>query len=102
MLDLTHIEDECVVKLFHDSDDDKVVAHIWDSLTFNNIRLQICQQNLSGYYIYYEGKRYDINRFGALENWPNTLFTKEMNIVAKLLQTAAKRRKAEKEKINNG
>lgn len=45
-----------------------------NNLVFNDIRIQIKDQQLSGYSIEFRGKKYTINKHGELDTWPEGLF----------------------------
>ncbi len=55
-------------------------------LIFNDIRLQIKQKGLSGYYIIFEDKKYEINTNGMILSWPNGLFDTETHQLTKLIR----------------
>lgn len=46
-----------------------------NELIFNDIRIQIKNQRLNGYYLVFEDKKYEINSDGELMNWPKNLFS---------------------------
>ena len=46
-----------------------------NELIFNDIRIQIKNQNLKGYYLIYEGNKCDIDNDGQLSRWPKGLFS---------------------------
>lgn len=46
-----------------------------NELIFNDIRIQIKDQKLSGYYLIFEGSKCEINNDGELAEWPKGLFT---------------------------
>lgn len=47
-----------------------------NELEFNEIRIQIAEKQLEGYYIKYKKNKTYINKKGDLEEWPNGLWTK--------------------------
>lgn len=55
-------------------------------LIFNDIRLQIKQKELNGYYIIFEDKKYEININGMIPSWPNGLFDTETHQLTKLIR----------------
>jgi len=58
------IEDSCSLI----DPNDEVVGEIENSLSFNDVRLQIKRQNLKGYSIGFKGQRIDIDTDGRLSS----------------------------------
>jgi hypothetical protein len=54
--------------------DDELVGIIESSLVLNDVRLQINRQNLSGYYVVFNGMKINIDNNGRLEEWPDGFF----------------------------
>lgn len=46
-----------------------------NELVFNDIRIQIKDQKLTGYYLIFEGNKCEINNDGELVKWPKGLFS---------------------------
>ncbi len=55
-------------------------------LIFNDIRLQIKNKGLSGYYIIFKNKKYEIKINGKITSWPNGLFDTETHQLANLIR----------------
>lgn len=60
------------VKIF--SPDNSLLCETENDLVFNDIRIQIMDKKLSGYYIEFNGERTDIKPDGTLDIWPKELF----------------------------
>jgi len=60
------------VKIFNP--DGALLCETNNDLIFNDIRIQIKDQQLSGYYLEFQGKKCGINRHGELDYWPQGLF----------------------------
>ena len=56
-------------------------------LIFEDIRLQISEKQMNGYYVIFHDEKITIDRNGTLEKWPNGLFDKHEDILSKLLLT---------------
>ncbi len=72
-----------------------------DSLdVFTAIRAMIAEGKISENEVTfsYEDKPVTVNRFGAVQDWPRTLFRESLDIAGKLVRMAKIRRDAEKEK----
>ena len=52
---------------------------------FNDIRIQIKEQQAEGYYCIFNGKRFDINKDGRSGNWFEGFFDLIEHQIAKLL-----------------
>lgn len=59
-------------------------AHIWfndqylgevNEYEFNDLRIQIVQEQATGYWVAFEGERLDIQPSGCLSRWPIGLFS---------------------------
>lgn len=46
-----------------------------NELVFNDIRIQIKDQKLNGYYLIFEGNKCDIDNDGQVIKWPRGLFS---------------------------
>lgn len=68
---------------------DNLVGTIRSELQLNDVRLQIKEQNISGYYIMWKDKGLDyhinIDRKGTLENWPVGFYDTAIGQCEKLL-----------------
>lgn len=53
----------------YDSDGYKL-GIITSEYSFNDVRCQIKEQNLSGYFVMFKGHRIDIDSDGSVSNWP--------------------------------
>lgn len=51
-----------------------LLGKIESYLSLNDIRLQIVEKKLEGYYIVFRGEKIHINKSGSLEKWPKGLF----------------------------
>ncbi|WP_291599148.1 hypothetical protein [Bacteroides sp.] len=60
------------VKIF--TPDNSLLCETENDLIFNDIRIQIMDKKLSGYYIEFNGERTDIKPDGTLDVWPKGLF----------------------------
>ena len=58
---------------------------IESQLEFNDVRIQIKEQSLSGYQVLFEGQRYEIDSNGRLPIWPKGLFDTASNQMRALL-----------------
>lgn len=57
-----------------------------NELQFADVRCQICENNLSGYYIEFNNEKTIITPNGELENWPAGLFDSAMILFARLFR----------------
>lgn len=71
------------VKVYTPSDE--LLVETDNELVFTDIRLQIGEQRLEGYYIVFEGKKVDIEPDGSIKKWPNGLFDIAITQMAKLI-----------------
>lgn len=84
-------ENEVIPKIFEDKYCDvykpngELLIHTNNMLTFTDIRVQIKQKQLNGYYIVFENKRYEIKSNGRIEHWPNGLFSVYINKLVNLI-----------------
>jgi predicted ATPase len=51
-----------------------LIGEIKNYFAFNDVRIQIREQKLSGYYIDFKNERIFINQHGKLDYWPKGLF----------------------------
>ena len=65
----------------------ELLIHTNDLLIFDDIRLQISEKQMNGYYVIFHDEKIAIDRNGTLEKWPNGLFDKHEDILSKLLLT---------------
>lgn len=65
----------------------ELLIHTNDLLIFEDIRLQISEKQMNGYYVIFHDEKITIDRNGTLEKWPNGLFDKHEDILSKLLLT---------------
>jgi len=77
---INHFERE-YVKLF--SPDDKFIGDV-DELQLLDIQCQICEKNLSGYYVVYLNGVGNIDTDGEIDHVPDDLFKRELDFVFKL------------------
>jgi len=77
---INHFERE-YVKLF--SPDDKFIGDV-DELQLLDIQCQICEKNLSGYYVVYPNGVGNIDTDGEIDHVPDDLFKRELDFVFKL------------------
>lgn len=71
------------VKVYTPSDE--LLVETNSELIFNDIRLQIAEQNLEGYYIEFEDEKINILSNGKMERWPDGLFDISIIQLAKLI-----------------
>lgn len=67
------------------SPEDKLIGIIENELAFNDVRIQIIKNKLSGYYITYKGQKYLIGTNGELDTWPDDLYTTYTDQLSKIL-----------------
>ena len=77
---INHFDRE-YVKLF--SPDDDFIDDI-DELQLLDIQCQICEKNLSGYYVVYPNGVGNIDSNGEIDHVPDDLFKRELDFVFKL------------------
>ena len=51
-----------------------VIGEVFSVLQVNDIRIQIAEQQLEGYYFRWKGERILINKHGRLSSWPKGFF----------------------------
>lgn len=64
---------------------DEYIGKITNVLQFTDIRVQIKERKLSGYYFLFEGEKICIDKNGSLDKYPHGLFDTEENLLCKLL-----------------
>ena len=94
VINVTEIEEnEIVVRNIKDEycsiykPNGELLIHTNDLLIFEDIRLQISEKQMNGYYVIFHNEKIAIDRNGILEKWPNGLFDKHEDILSKLLLT---------------
>ena len=79
---------------------DQLIGVLTSECQFNDIRIQLMEQNLDGYYVIWNnGKndvRIDINRFGRVDNWPEDFYNIQVNQCYTILRGAMDRSKKER------
>lgn len=60
------------VKIYNDKE--KLVGRTSSLIVFTDVRLQIAEKNLTGWYLIYQGKRHYFTPSGSIEDWPAGLF----------------------------
>lgn len=63
----------------------KLVGIIKNELAFNDVRIQIGENKLRGYYIVYKGQVCRIGVNGDLDPWPNNLYNTYLDQLSKIL-----------------
>lgn len=82
-LDTTYV-DEPIVEIYNP--DDQLIGEITTQVTFNHILVQIKRKALTGYYIIFENKKFEIKPDGTIsDKWPEGLFTKNVEFLNELL-----------------
>ena len=81
---IPHIIKEKEVTIYN-SDNKKVITTD-NELIFNDICVQIMRKKLSGYYIIFENKKYEIDMNGNVIGYPNTLFNINKNQLSDLVK----------------
>ena len=71
-----------VVQLYDNKDN--FIGNIENELAFNDVRIQIKNKKLSGYYIVFENEKYEIDMYGALKECPN-IYETHTNQLCELL-----------------
>lgn len=61
------------------------IGAITTELQLYDVRLQIKEKALTGYYIIFQNKRILINKDGSIDYWPDGFFDKLQNKLDKLL-----------------
>lgn len=84
------------------SPEGKEIGLINSLAQFNDVRLQIQEEDVDGYYVIWtdsaDSKQYriDINRYGAAYSWPEGFFTQVTLQSQEILKRAMKKRKGER------
>lgn len=65
---------------------DELLIYTDNTLVFNDIRLQIKNKKLTGFYVIFNDKKYEINSDGTINNWPKGLFDIEIHQLANLIK----------------
>lgn len=63
----------------------KLVGIIKNELAFNDVRIQISENKLKGYYIVYKGQVCQIDIHGGLDPWPDDLYNTYLDQLSKIL-----------------
>lgn len=63
----------------------KLIGIIKNELAFNDVRIQIKNKKIKGYYIVWEGQSYQINSNGKLDNFPFELYRTYEKQLCKLI-----------------
>jgi hypothetical protein len=53
---------------------------------FNDVRCQIAEQKVSGYYLIFDGLKIDIEPTGKIKNWVSGLFDTNENLLARMFK----------------
>lgn len=69
------------------SPEGSLIGIIENGLAFNDVRIQIIENKLSGYYIMYKGQKCLIGTNGELETWPNDLYTTYTDQLLKMIRS---------------
>jgi len=56
--------------------DDEWIGQIESTLQLYDVRLQIKNKGVSGYYVLYHGQKIRIDKFGNVEKWPIGFYDK--------------------------
>jgi predicted ATPase len=64
------IEPKCT--LYHP--DGTVIGEISSMLEFNDIRIQIMKNKVFGYYVIWEDKQINIDKYGNVDEWPKGFY----------------------------
>jgi hypothetical protein len=75
------------VEVFDNNEQSLGFVNEWE---FNDLRIQIAEQNISGYFIIFNGKRTIIEENGEILNWPNDLFNLGLKQFGKLFKLRKK------------
>lgn len=71
----------------------KLIGTLNNEYELLNIQIQICEQNLSGYYIVWNNEKIVIDNNGNLLSWPQGMYSKAQELFRKLLLTRKNKRK---------
>lgn len=82
MIEVRKVEDTAAT-LF--GPDDMFVGNIDTNLQLLDIRIQIKEAEISGYYIIWKGQRLDIDKTGNIDNWPVGFFDVLDTLLNKLI-----------------
>lgn len=63
----------------------KLIGIIENALAFNDVRIQIIENKLRGYYIMYKDQKCRIGTNGELDFWPDDLYTTYTDQLSKIL-----------------
>lgn len=80
---INHLQ-ETPAELF--TPDGKLVGSIHTVIDFLDVRIQIAQQHLSGYYLIFNNERINIDCYGEMESYPNGLFDAITIQLAKIIK----------------
>lgn len=64
-----------------------------NNVEYNDVVLQICKQNIDGYYIVFDGKKINIDSDGQLDRWPCGLFDIQLSQFRDLIESRKVKRK---------
>lgn len=68
-----------------DNEGSVLIGEIKNELAFLDVRGQIAEQKLAGYFIVFQGERYYIDETGRLPDYPEDLFPSFLNLIEKLI-----------------
>lgn len=74
--------EKCVCKLYNPGG--TCLGKITNEIAFLDARVQIKEKGLRGYYIMYKGQKIRIDQYGGMEEYPDGLFDKSLNLLLKL------------------
>lgn len=66
--------------------DDEYIGSIGNDIELNDVRIQIAQQKLEGYYIMFKDKRINLLPEGSCDSWPIGFFDKDLGQMATLIK----------------
>jgi len=90
MIKINDIKDPAVD--LYDPEGNKV-GTIETMLQFDDVRLQILKQEVSGYYVIWEGEKIEINKDSTLNRWPNGMFDVTEKMLAEMIHLRTHKRK---------
>lgn len=64
----------------------KLIGIIKNELAFNDVRIQIIENKLKGYYIVHKDQKCQIGIDGELDPWPDNLYRTNIDQLLKILQ----------------
>lgn len=76
---------ECDLWYIEDGKKDDYVGHIKNEIQFNDVRVQIKQEQRTGYMIYWNGHKLLIDKNGRLPEWPDGFYDASTNLLIELL-----------------